>query len=182
MPTMKKRNTFVIALAALVAIITLCAPQRSVAGDITQILEPTPAELPFLEFQTSVFGGYNFGDDNAWGAGAGINVFFLEDIGIGLDYTAFDGPNRTSHNVTGSLIYRITNDTLEPYFYGGGGFRATDAVHGTLHVGAGVNLWLTDTVALFTDGRYTWDVSSSSSGSVPFGDYPSITAGLRISF
>src|SRR3982751_2503704 len=95
------------------------------------------------ELQIDIFGQYTVGEgpsnagpirDHGWGGGIGINYFFTRNIGLGVDgYWLYgkenaaadqDSDNKTFHNVTGSLIFRLPNDAtcLAPYAFIGGGF------------------------------------------------------------
>src|SRR5688572_8471453 len=99
----------------------------------------TPAQEPRVTYD--LFGNWatrdKDGDDgNALGIGAGVNYFFTENIGVGLD-TYTDGI-RIPYMLNASVIYRlVTERALNPYGFAGLGRQWDHASQWTGHFGLG---------------------------------------------
>lgn len=120
--------------------------------------------------------GDEFSHDGRWGAGAGLNYFFSEHLGVGADAFSEDTHDCFIDRASGSVFLRIPFEPihLAPYGFGGGGrqFDPSDAWFG--QVGVGVDVRLTSNWGLFVDGRYMFldDESDEGLGRV----------GLRVAF
>ena len=70
------------------------------------------------------------GDHNAWGYGAGLNYFFTENWGVGVDSyaDAFTVPYLLNGNVF--FRYPLQELSLAPYAFAGVGREWTHAPHG----------------------------------------------------
>jgi hypothetical protein len=121
------------------------------------------------EFSIDAFGSLSLGEqfidkissdrirkNGRLGAGAGVNLFFAKNVGIGADAWSEDTRGQFIDNVSGSLIVRlpIGNSGLAPYVFGGGGyeFEPVDQAYG--HFGAGLEIRFNPHVGIFVDARY----------------------------
>lgn len=180
--TIKRYGIFAIALGA--------SSMASFAGTKDYVSKEVPAPAPEEpcfkagDFSLDLFAGYTWGqdddnnkevlDDAALG-GVGVNYFFTEMVGLGVDAYWFDS-NGAIHNFDGSLIIRfpIQSACIAPYIYGGGGFHTDGTNQGSFHAGAGVEWKFASTTSLFVDGRYTWLDESN--------DTALARAGVRLTF
>ena len=112
------------------------------------------------ELQIDIFGTHATTDINSlegWGGGLGVNYFFTETLGLGVE-GAYDGDNWST---AANVIMRAPIEALSiaPYVFGGIGWQfpdisGFDASDFEYHVGAGVDWRWTDTLGAFADWRY----------------------------
>jgi len=119
-------------------------------------------------------GGYYAGRP-LWGGGLGVNYFFNEYVGLGIEqdlygrnsrnnYYAPNGVNGITRWATiGNVFvrYPICNWNLAPYLMFGGGANYgrvpnRSGGQGFGHVGGGLEYRLTENVGLFSDARYLY--------------------------
>ena len=104
------------------------------------------------------------GDDgNAFGIGVGVNYFFRENMGVGLDsYT--DGI-RFPYLLNASFIYRFGNQQmLAPYAFAGFGRQWEHAAQWTGHLGGGAEYKWKTGMGVFLDGRWVLPKETSNYG------------------
>ncbi len=136
------------------------------------------------ETQFDMFGTYLVGKgpdhtgplrDHGWGGGVGINQFFNEYFGLGIDVAAIYGreyPQRSSSHTTltqgtGSLILRVPYEeySMAPYAFIGGGVTGGAGNWASAHGGLGLEYRLVpNSVGLFTDVRWTYYGDAHSNG------------------
>lgn len=139
-------------------------------------------DIPFLEFQVSPAMTYALGDINSTGIGFQASVFPLETLGLQVGYVHFSGADtEISDHLFGELVYRLADTTFEPYLVAGAGLLSGSSNRATLHVGGGLNFWVSDTFSVFMECRHTW-VNEMPGDSSAYGDFLSFTIGGRISF
>jgi len=135
------------------------------------------------EWQGDVFGTYANADHggsytDGFGGGIGVNYFFTEYFGAGLEGYWWTGarPDTVLHNVGANLFarYPIQDLRLAPYvFIGPGGhFDGDKQVSG--HGGGGIEWRFMDHIGWFADARYEF-----TSGP---GDYALYRSGIRFVF
>lgn len=143
---------------------------------------------PDQEFTIDLFGAYakekrKFNDTfdktmrhGDWGAGVGVNYFFMKGFGIGADAYGLDNGSDFVDAVNGSLIFRLPIDVahLAPYVFGGGGRQFQGSDTWTLHAGAGLEIRLNSHTGIFLDGRHVFTDKGS--------DYALLRSGLRLAF
>ena len=137
---------------------------------------PPQPELCFAEgeFQLDLFGQYTDGNgpnhagpirEHAWGGGIGLNYFFTQNLGVGVDaawlfgdeWGSGDGDETTIHNFSASLIARFPMDCVAPYVYVGGGAAVDGLQWASAHGGVGVEWRLQpQKMGVFVDGRWTY--------------------------
>jgi len=90
------------------------------------------------------------------GAGAGVNLFFAKNVGIGADAWSEDTKGQFIDNVAGSLIVRfpIANSGLSPYVFGGGGYQWEPVDQAFGHFGGGLEIRFNPHAGIFVDARY----------------------------
>jgi hypothetical protein len=110
------------------------------------------------EFSFDILGGYatrdkGGADKDAFGIGAGLNYFFFENIGVGVDTyaDAFEAPYLL--NFSGIYRYPFRDLGLAPYGFGGFGRQWEHDPRWTGHIGAGVEYRFNQKTGLFLDGR-----------------------------
>jgi len=110
------------------------------------------------------------------GAGAGVNLFFAKNVGIGADAWSEDVSGRFIDNVSGNLIVRfpIADTGLAPYVFGGGGYQFEPVSQAFGQFGAGVEIRFNPHAGIFVDARYLVTRRTD--------DFGLGRAGLRFSF
>jgi len=110
------------------------------------------------------------------GAGAGVNLFFARNVGIGADAWSESASGRFVDNVSGNLIVRfpIGDSALAPYVFGGGGYQFEPVSQAFGQFGAGIEVRFDPHVGLFVDARYLVTRRTD--------DFGLARAGLRFSF
>lgn len=128
------------------------------------------------ETQLDLYGAYMVGNgplqagplnDHGWGGGIGMNQFWTENFGIGIDVTGFHGrenlylgnEHKTIVQYTGSLILRVPYEeyNMAPYGFLGGGVTSGAGNWGSAHAGLGVEYRVVpNSVGIFTDARWTY--------------------------
>ena len=110
------------------------------------------------------------------GLGAGVNYFFLRQLGIGADAYSTDVNHIFVENASANLIFRIPIEAahLAPYVYGGGGYQWEPGDEWFGQVGGGVDIRVTHNWGLFVDGRYVMPHHG--------GDFGVFRGGLRFAF
>ncbi|MBL9169503.1 MAG: hypothetical protein JNN07_17310 [Verrucomicrobiales bacterium] len=122
-------------------------------------------------FETSIKG-----QRGRWGGGVGLNYFFTQQVGVGVDANMADNGGNLVDAVAANLIVRfpLGNSGVAPYLFGGGG-RTTDRQWDWMgQAGVGLEFRLNRTVGIYTDGRYQWPEN--------VGDSLLLRTGLRINF
>ena len=150
-----------------IALLTLAVSiSASIAGPQTKTFKETivieePCSFRGGEFQLDLFTAgawYNSGKP-FWGGGLGVNYFFTEYIGIGVEQAVGGRGDDAEWATIGYLFlrYPICSISLAPYgMVGGGGAYGTGAGHGLGHVGGGLEYRLSDNIGLFSDARYVY--------------------------
>lgn len=106
-------------------------------------------------------GAFESGDkgESAAGAGVGLEYFFTEKIGVGVNYAVYAFDDEV-HTVSADVVlrYPVSKAVIAPYLLVGGGL-ATDGAgsQGVYRLGGGldVNL-LQSNLGVFADGIYNW--------------------------
>jgi len=90
------------------------------------------------------------------GAGAGVNLFFAKNVGIGADAWSESASGKFVDNVSGNLIVRfpIGDSALAPYVFGGGGYQFEPVSQAFGQFGAGIEIRFNPHAGIFVDGRY----------------------------
>jgi opacity protein-like surface antigen len=102
-------------------------------------------------------------DNNALGIGAGVNYFFTENMGVGLD-TYTDGI-RLPYMLNGSFIYRfVPGGAINPYAFAGLGKQWDHASQWTGHLGGGAEYNWTTGMGVFLDGRLVLPADTDNYG------------------
>lgn len=163
--------------------------------------QSTPATLPFgaNETQFDVFGTYLDGKgpdhvgplrDHGWGGGVGLNHFWTENLGLGIDAAgiygrenpAHGGSNKTLFQGTGSLILRLPYQdiNLAPYGFLGGGVTGGAGTWASAHAGLGAEYRLVpNQVGIFSDVRWTY--YGDDNGHKDLNNFQ-VRAGVRFAF
>jgi len=145
------------------------------------VIEPTCLfRANELQIDASATALWFNGQNPAWGGGLGVNYFFTQFVGIGVEQDIVGRQNERAEWATiGNLFlrYPICSWNLAPYAMVGGGAAYGDARrgHGFGHVGGGLEYRLTGNIGLFTDAR--WVYSSEDPKSALIG-----RTGLRFAF
>lgn len=103
-------------------------------------------------FKTSIHHGF-------WGGGAGLNYFFTENLGLGVDFNMSSKPEGSLvDDVIGNLYVRfpLGNSGLAPYIYGGGGRGIYPVYQWYYGGGVGLEYRFNPTMGIFTDARFLW--------------------------
>ncbi len=162
-------------LLSLTGIIMLTAA-AAFAGDGKTFKDKVVVEVPTCRFraneiQVDAFAAglwYN-GGRPAWGGGLGLNYFFTQHIGIGVEQDIVGRRDERAEWATvGNLFlrYPICSINLAPYLMVGGGAAYGDGRpgHGFGHVGGGLEYRITDNIGLFTDARYVYSSETPKNG------------------
>lgn len=107
-------------------------------------------------------------DDDEFGLGVGVNYFFDEHMGVGLDsYAAsIDWP----YMLNASFIYRLSQvKPVTPYAFAGFGRQWEHAAQWTGHIGGGAEFDLRSGTTLFADARLVLADKTSNYGVVRVG-------------
>jgi hypothetical protein len=163
----------------LLAITTLGLSLPSSNAGQPATLQPAAPSTPLYragEIQLDLFGVYGVGNapvhagpfrEHAWGGGLGLNYFWTQNLGIGIDADMKHGvenaligeAHKTIEQYTASLIYRypLENSALAPYAYGGGGVTAAGQNLGSAHAGVGLEYRFAESqIGVFVDSRWTY--------------------------
>jgi len=113
-----------------------------------------------------------------WGGGAGLNYFFLKNVGLEGDVNLSDHPGRIVDQVVGNLVLRLPlgNTGLAPYIFGGGGRAVSPRWDWVYGGGVGLEYRFSPRFGLFADGRFLWDHRTTAENRLV------LRAGLRIVF
>ncbi len=173
-------------LAAVVATSAELAGTETYKEIVIEIEDPCLFRAQ--EFQLDAFGMGAFYSEGrpGWGGGLGLNYFFTNYIGIGVEQGLFGreaqagkGGSYTEWSTLGNvyLRYPICSLNLAPYaMIGGGAFYADGRKgHGVGTVGGGLEYRFTENIGIFSD--YRWAYSSETPTSALLG-----RAGLRFAF
>jgi hypothetical protein len=119
--------------------------------------------------------------NGVWGGGAGINYFFLRNVGIGTDFSISDYDGGTWHfdHWLGELYLRVPigQSPFSPYLLGGGGRSIFPSWQWLYGGGIGLEIRFSHNIGIFSDARFLW---SRENTSVP--NMLNFRAGLRIAF
>jgi hypothetical protein len=133
------------------------------------------------EIQFDLFGtarGQNF-DDYRVGAGAGVNYFFLRNLGVGLSGYSENSAHSVVDAADASIYLRFPFNRFNrvaPYGFAGTGYNFEDR-QTSIHSGAGIEFRFNAHLGAFTDLRWTFDTDE------PLDTGRSIwRAGIRIAF
>lgn len=164
-----------IALSALLLSSSLCS-----AGESTPAKSPAPKPaLPLYregEIQLDLFGVYGVGNgpdhagpfrEHAWGGGLGLNYFFTQSLGLGLDADMKRGQqngalglqHKSIEQYTASLLLRFPceNAPLAPYAFGGAGITSLGENVGSVHAGLGLEYRFSESqIGIFADTRWIY--------------------------
>jgi len=140
---------------------TVCAfSQHSLSDHLT--FAPHSATFGPREFSFDVLGGYatrdkGGADKDAFGIGAGVNYFFTENIGAGIDTyaDAFEIPYLL--NFSGIYRYPLPDLSLAPYGFAGFGRQWEHDPRWTGHIGGGAEYRFNTNTGIFLDGRGVFD-------------------------
>ena len=96
--------------------------------------------------------------DGRLGVGAGGDLYFTRNFGIGGDAWTENTSGNFIDDASGRVILRFPMDQihLAPYIFGGGGYQFDTARAPFLHAGAGLDIRICRNFGLFVDGRYVW--------------------------
>jgi len=114
------------------------------------------------ELQLDVFASYTGtqggGYSDGFGGGIGVNYFFTNMIGFGVDGNVFDGEVNGVWDTTARIFVRfpIESACIAPYLFAGGGAEADGEVNWTAHAGGGLEWRASRSIGVFGEGRYTW--------------------------
>lgn len=156
------------------------------AGDYSAKAPIAPAPVgctafdPGFEMSAYVAGSLPNGNgEDVIGGGIGFAYFFTENIGLDVNYAAFDTES-TSHFVTADMVLRfpIKSVCLAPYLIGGAGIRTNGSSEAVWRLGGGVDFRpaMLGNIGLFADGTYNW-----INGSV-YSDTTIVRVGMRLPF
>jgi hypothetical protein len=145
-----------IVAVTLLAVCTAATAQSSWPDRFTYA--PASAVYGPREFSLDLFGGWasrdkGGSDQSAAGVGAGVNYFFFENIGVGLDTyaDAFTAPYML--NLSGIYRYPISNTGFAPYAFGGFGRQWDHETRWTGHIGGGLEYRFNPKTGFFVDAR-----------------------------
>ncbi len=155
------------------------------AGDYSAKAPVAPAPVgctaydPGFELSAYIAGELPSGGDDALGGGIGIAYFFTENIGIDVNYAAFDSDPSTHHFVTGDLVLRfpVKSACLAPYIIGGGGIASNNDNEAVWRLGGGIDFRpeALGNIGIFADGTYNWIAGDIADATV-------VRIGLRLPF
>ncbi len=166
----------------------LCAGDYDVVDPKAPIVapEPPPCYNPG-EFQVDLFGSGTFIDTGVhdfYGGGIGLNYFFTNNLGLGVNWNLIDvdagyyGDDTTLHDTSADLILRAPfNDASCTALYGlaGTGVLSDGENFNTFNIGAGIEHRFAPGLGLFLEGRYKWIPEIDV-------DFAQARVGLRIVF
>ncbi len=138
-----------------------------------QIASFEPNELSFDAFGFTASRDKSGADKQAWGPGVGLNYFFTEFWGLGLDTyaDAFEVP----YLLNGSALFRYPlDDFLAPYAFAGFGRQWDHAAQWLVHAGVGLDFRVFDRTSLFADVRGVFPDTTK--------DYALVRFGVRFTF
>lgn len=140
---------------------------------------PGAAVFAPREFSFDLLGSYvtrdkGGADRDAWGIGAGLNYFILDNIGVGVDTyaDAFEAPYLL--NFSGIYRYPVPEMGLAPYAFAGFGRQWEHAAQWLGHIGLGLEYRFNSKTGVFVDGRRVFAGNTS--------DYAAWRFGLRFAF
>ena len=121
---MNRNRKTLVSVAVLIFCSALCVPAQGIVDRFA--FAPSAATFAPREFSFDLLGSYvtrdkGGADRDAWGIGAGLNYFILDNIGVGLDTyaDAFEAPYLL--NFSGIYRYPIADVGLAPYGFAGFG-------------------------------------------------------------
>ncbi len=142
------------------------------------LLGAAPAQAQIDSFEPKEFSLDGFGftatrdkggaDKQAWGLGAGLNYFFTECWGLGVETyaDAFEVP----YLLNGSALFRYPlDDFLAPYAFAGFGRQWEHAPQWLGHVGIGLDFRVFARTSLFADLRGVFPGNTKDYALVRFG-------------
>ena len=130
---------------------------------LTQFASAENAQLSYDLFGVVATHDKDGDDGNALGIGLGVNYFFSDQMGVGLD-TYTDGI-RLPYMLNASFIYRFINDGMfKPYAFTGLGKQWDHASQWTGHIGGGAQYDWKSGMGLFADARFVLAQEESNYG------------------
>lgn len=144
------------------------------------------------EFNLDLFGTYTAAEGKftdlfdtdirhgIWGGGAGVNYFFLRNVGIGTDasISKYGSGDWKFDHWLGDIYLRlpIGESGISPYLIGSGGRTINPSWEWVYGFGPGLEIRFTHNIGIFTDARFLWNHESTSLNTLNF------RAGLRLAF
>ena len=151
------------------------------ADEVANQLDTTyrAGELSVDAYGTAALGQYSLnhlsGDrvrrNTVLGGGLGVNYFFLQYLGAGIETDSQNGPGAFVSSAAGNVILRFPLGCcgLAPYVLGGGGYRFDEVKTSFGQAGAGVEFRFTPHWGLFADARAVLPTDTKSYGLARFG-------------
>jgi hypothetical protein len=193
-----KHSVFSATLLTLLASHAFAGTRTSGTQSATQ---PGSHPLAFSanETQIDVFDTYldGKGPDHAgpfrehgWGGGVGLNHFWLENVGVGIDVAGIHGrenpslgnSSKTLVQSTASVILRLPYQeyNLAPYTFLGAGITGRAGNWASAHAGLGIEYRVVpNQVGIFTDARWTYYGDANGHGDL---NNFQARAGVRFAF
>jgi hypothetical protein len=162
-PTMKKLLSTIVLLAVSAGLATAGDYYSKAPVSKGPVVVPPPV-CPCFDpgVELSLFGSYLVPEtdaDNEWGGGAGVGMFFTENIGINTSYNAH-ALDSVLHTITADLVLRMPIHELciAPYVFAGGGVATNGSTEGLWRVGGGLDVRMDamGCVGFFVDGSFNW--------------------------
>jgi hypothetical protein len=101
-----------------------------------------------------------------WGGGAGLNYFFLRNLGLGADFNISSKSDDSNlvDQVLGDVTFRIPlgNSGLAPYAIGSGGRAFSPRYDWVYGGGVGLEMRFNPTTGVFSDARFLWAHDSTA--------------------
>ncbi len=111
-----------------------------------------------------------------WGAGAGVNYFATEYLGVGAEAYSHNTTGVFIDNASGNLMLRLPlgDSGVAPYVLGGGGHQFDGGKYWFGEAGGGLEYRFCKHLGIFTDAQVIWPNETKA--------YGLVRAGLRLSF
>lgn len=111
-----------------------------------------------------------------WGAGAGVNYFATEYLGVGAEVYSHNTTGVFIDDASGNLMLRLPlgDSGVAPYVLGGGGHQFDGGRYWFGEAGGGLEYRFCEHLGIFTDAQVVWPNETKA--------YGLVRAGLRVSF